>query len=60
MKEDKVFCSRYGHAEFTFSHYDSKEFVPTQLVIASKIHSAQGGVPVGQGLVFMSNSLADL
>ena len=59
-KEDKVFCSRYGNAEFTFSHYEQREFVPTQLVIVSKTHSVQGGIPVGQGLIFMSDSLADL
>ena len=59
--DSTVFTSNYPQPQFIFRHLETKQFIPTQVTIWSKTSKeTSGGFPIGQGLVFISDNLADL
>ena len=61
MPDKAVFTTNYPQQVFIFKHFDSRPFIPTQITIWSSTHSENlNGYPVGQGLIFISDSPIDL
>jgi hypothetical protein len=59
--DKNVFLSMYPQPEFIFRHQAGRRFVPEKITIWSRVqHESQGGFPIGKGLIFISDSLAEL
>ena len=61
--DTSVFMCNYAQPcpVFVFRHFDSREFIPTQITLWSKMHTESShGYPVGKGLIFVADSPVDL
>jgi hypothetical protein len=55
--DDSVYASNYARPELVFAHADNARISLEKFSVRSRLRSQSGAFPVGQGLVFLSDSL---
>lgn len=57
IDNEQLFATNYPKPRFVFTHMDQKQMVIDKVIVKSMSNPRYGGYPIGEGLVFLSNSL---
>lgn len=57
IDDEKMFASNYAKPEITFSHVDSKRILIDKITIRTPLSSQTGAYPLGEGMIFLSDTL---